>query len=420
MSERLKARNSNEIFQREYLIGDRWVRVYDKNLPNGMRVGVRVDITKEKQEKAELKKLSHALEQSPSMIFITDVEGYIEYVNPMFTTLSGYAADEVIGKNPRLLKSGETPPGIYADLWRTIKSGHEWRGELKDRHKDGSMFWASAMISPVKNEDGKITNFVSMHEDITQRKNTELRERQAKEQAELASRAKSELMANMSHELRTPLNAIIGFSSTMQSETFGSLNEKYLEYANDINHSGEHLLELINDILDVSAIEAGKLELQEADLDVGKVIDATIHMIKTRAAEGGIRLTINADDGFPILHADKRRLMQILLNLLSNAVKFTPADGEVSLTAVLDSENAYVFTVSDTGIGMDEEDLTKAMSAFGQVDSGLNRKNEGTGLGLPLTRGLVELHGGTIDVESVKSRGTTVTVRFPPERTVGS
>ena len=204
MSERLKARNSNEIFQKEYLIGDRWVRVYDKNLPNGMRVGVRVDITNEKREEAELKKLSHALEQSPSMIFITDVEGYIEYVNSMFTTLSGYAADEVIGKNLRLLKSGETPPGIYADLWRTIKSGHEWRGELKDRRKDGSMFWAYATISPVKNGNGEITNFVSMHEDITQRKSTELREHQAKEQAELASRAKSELMANMSHVWTAP------------------------------------------------------------------------------------------------------------------------------------------------------------------------------------------------------------------------
>ena len=235
-----------------------------------------------------------------------------------------------------------------------------------------------------------------------------------------ANLAKSELLANMSHELRTPLNAIIGFSSTMKSETFGPLGEKYMEYANDINSSGEHLLELITDILDVSAIEASKLELQEENLDIGKVVEATMHMVKERAHEGNIHLTGNADDGLPKLHADKRRLMQILLNLLSNAIKFTPPDGEVSLTASLDSGDAHVFTVKDSGIGMDEEELVQAMSEFGQVDSGLGRKYEGTGLGLPLTQGLVELHGGTFEIDSEKGKGTTVTVRFPPERTMAS
>ena len=205
---------------------DVWMRVngmphFDKS---GKFKGYRctgTDITKERQEEQELRKLSHALEQSPSMIFITDVEGNIEYINPMFTKISGYTADEVMGKNPRILKSGETPTDVYADLWRTIKSGHDWRGELKDQRKDDSTFWAYAIISPVKNEKGEITNFISMHEDITQRKEIEIREYKAKKQAETANRAKSELLANMSHELRTPLNAIIGFSDTMKMETFG-------------------------------------------------------------------------------------------------------------------------------------------------------------------------------------------------------
>jgi len=244
--------------------------------------------------------------------------------------------------------------------------------------------------------------------------------RSALEQAETATRAKSEFLANMSHELRTPLNAIIGFSGTMKSETFGPLGEKYKEYANDIHNSGGHLLELINDILDVSAIEVGKVELDEENLDVGKVVEATMNMVKGRATEGNIHLTSNTGDGLPMLHADKRRLMQILLNLLSNAVKFTPPDGEVALTASLDRGDAHVFTVRDTGVGMDEKELAKAMSEFSQVDSGLDRKQEGTGLGLPLTQGLVELHGGTIEIECEKGRGTTVTVRFPPERTVTS
>lgn len=241
-----------------------------------------------------------------------------------------------------------------------------------------------------------------------------------KEKAVVASRTKSDLMANMSHELRTPLNAIIGFSSMMKSETFGSLNEKYKQYANDINISGEHLLDLINDILDASAIEAGKLKLVEENIDVGKVFEETLRMINDYADEGNIRLTCNTNDGLPEIRADKRRLIQILLNLLSNAIKFTPPSGEVSIIASLDGAGAHVFTVTDTGIGMDEEELVKAMSKFGQVDSSLSRKHEGTGLGLPLAKGLVELHDGSFEIKSEKGKGTTVTVLFPPERTVVS
>jgi len=241
----------------------------------------------------------------------------------------------------------------------------------------------------------------------------------ARDKAQYATRAKSEFLANMSHELRTPLNAIIGFSTMMETQLFGALDEKYISYANNINRSGEHLLELINDILDVSAIEAGKLDLDEEDLNAGKIVAATVSMIGGRANVENIILTSTIANNLPMLRADRRRIMQILLNLLSNAVKFTPADGRVEIAVSLDDQNRHVFTVIDTGIGMSPHELTKALTKFGQVDGGLNRKKDGTGLGLPLTQGLVELHGGTLKVDSKKGEGTSATVRFPQSRTIG-
>ena len=372
-----------------------------------------------RQDEETVRKLSSVVDQSPSMVFITDTDGIIEYINPKFTEIIGYSAEEAIGQNPRLLKTEDTPPEVHADLWRTIKSGGEWRHEIKDKCKDGKEFWAYATIAPIHSTEGKITHYVAVHENITERKKAELAIKTAKERAEVANRAKTDLMANMSHELRTPLNAIIGFSGVIKEEVFGPLgHEKYREYIDDISSSGQHLLELINDILDVSAIEADRLELNEENLDVGNVVETTIHMVIGRADQRDVHLTSNIDDGLPMLYADKRRLMQILLNLLSNAIKFTSHDGTVALTASLDGGNAHVFTVTDTGIGMDEGEQIKAMSNFGQVDSGLARQQEGTGLGLPLTQRLVELHGGTLGIESEKGKGTTVTVKFPPERSI--
>jgi len=378
-----------------------------------------IDISESKKAQENIQKLSLAVEQSPSMVFITDVAGNIEYINKMFTKLSGYTVDEVIGETPRILKSGDAPADLYTNLWRTIKSGREWRGELKDRHKDGSTFWAYASISPVKNETGDITHFISMHEDITKRKEIEIREHKAKEEAEMASRAKSELLANMSHELRTPLNAIIGFSETMKHETFGPVgSDKNLEYLDDIHYSGQHLLELINDILDVSAIEAGALELYEESINLTDVVNTSVRLIRSRADNGQVSVTSTIDPEIPMIYADARRIKQVFLNLLSNAVKFTPADGEVTVSAQLNDDGSLAVAVADSGIGMDKEEVTKALSAFGLVDSGLDRRHEGSGLGLPLTKGLMELHSGTMEIESEKGHGSLIMVTFPKERVI--
>jgi signal transduction histidine kinase len=239
----------------------------------------------------------------------------------------------------------------------------------------------------------------------------------AKEEAESASRAKSEFLANMSHELRTPLNAIIGFSEIIKTRKFGPSSERYPDYAGDIFNSGTHLLALINDILNLSKLEAGRFTLQEEDIDLASTVEACISLIEMQAQQSGIRLSVSLDNRVHSIRADDRRLRQVLINLLSNAVKFTPAGGQVRV-ASFQKNGGLAIAVSDTGIGMAPEDIPKVMAPFGQVESKVRRKQEGTGLGLPLAKQLVELHGGTFVIESRINVGTTVTFVLPPKRII--
>ncbi len=230
---------------------------------------------------------------------------------------------------------------------------------------------------------------------------------------------KSDFLANMSHELRTPLNAIIGFSDSMMEETFGSVgSDKNREYLEDIYQSGRHLLGLINDILDVSAIEAGALELEEENVNLTEVANDSVRLIRSHSDKGQVSVTSTINPEIPLIYADARRVKQVFLNLLNNSVKFTMESGEIIIGAQLNDDGSLAVTVADTGIGMNNEGVIKALSAFGQVDSGLDRKHEGSGLGLPLTKGLMELHGGTLEIKSKKGRGTTITVTFPNESVI--
>ena len=243
--------------------------------------------------------------------------------------------------------------------------------------------------------------------------------RLAKESAESASHAKSEFLAHMSHELRTPLNAIIGFSEIIKNRKFGPVSDRYPVYAGDIHSSGTHLLSLINDILNLSKLEAGQFVLQEEDVDLPGLVDACLNVIETQAQASKIMLSVSLDNTVRWIRADERRLRQVLINLLSNAVKFTPEGGQVRVSSTR-RNGGLAISVSDTGAGMAAEDIPKAMTPFGQIDSKVRRKLEGTGLGLPLAKQLAELHGATFSIESKIGAGTTVTIVLPPGRILGS
>ncbi|MBT3927774.1 MAG: hypothetical protein HOF33_12395 [Rhodospirillaceae bacterium] len=268
-------------------------------------------------------------------------------------------------------------------------------------------------------EDRVAERTATLEREVQERLRAENEMRAMKEQAELANRNKTEFLANISHELRTPLNAIIGFSEMIVGKNFGPVGSpKYLEYAQDINASGEHLLGVINEILDMSKIEAGEVGLSEENVDVKAAIHVCIGLVKARAEEGGVRVDDTTEPSLPALYADKRKFKQIMINLLSNAVKFTEAGGRVTVNAWASAQEGFAVEIVDTGIGIVTEDIPKVMSSFGQVDGGLSRKFEGTGLGLPLARALAELHGGVLELESEIGVGTTVTIHFPKERIV--
>ena len=255
----------------------------------------------------------------------------------------------------------------------------------------------------------------------TSRTAAELRENQArlliaKEAAEGANRAKSEFLANMSHELRTPLNAVIGFSSVMHDQSFGPLSERYVEYSKLIHDSGAHLLSIINNVLDLAKADANRQTLREDDVNIAEVASFTATIIQEMAQKAEVAFGMEVEPGLPRFFADATRLQQILINLLSNAIKFTPPNGRVDLKVARTETGELMLRVADTGIGIAADKIEVALSPFGQVDNSLARKHDGVGLGLPITKHLIELHGGTLKIESEVGRGTVVTVTLPKTR----
>jgi len=351
------------------------------------------------------------LSNLPDVFYRTDAEGIITMISPSTLEAIGYTPDEMIGKP---MADFYHHPGDREKIVKALTDGggKAHHVEAAFRAKDGTPIWVSTNAYIRFDNAMQPLGIEGIARNISERKDME-------KNIENMNRAKSEFLANMSHELRTPLNAILGFSQIMEGELFGKLNKKYREYTNDINESALHLLDLINDVLDMSTIEAKEFALNEEHIDLQSSLHTVRTMIDVEANKKSQNITASITPSDLKLHADGRLIKQIMGNLLSNAVKFTPQDGEIEIGIKLDQRGGLAFAVRDTGIGIAEQDIPKVLEPFGQIKKNkLHHSHKGTGLGLPITKQLAELHGGALSIESQAGRGTTVTVTFPPERTV--
>ena len=352
-------------------------------------------------------------ELSPDVITLSrTADGKFQFVNEAFLETMGYRREEVIGRTSANLNLWKDPARRRELLEKLKAEGSVQNFECQVRRSDGRILDIAMSVTtlPYKGEDFVL--FIGR--DMTEYKRQQRELRRSKEAAEAANRTKSEFLANISHELRTPLNAIIGFSELMIAEALGPLgHEQYRGYCGDILDAGRHLLAIINDILDLSKLEAGRLSVAREPVLVGEIIEPCLRLIRDRAGKAGLELHLEPIASDLAVLGDIRRLRQILLNLLSNAVKFTPAGGRVTVGATAKGRRQVRIFVSDTGIGMSEDELEKALTPFGQIDSSLARRYEGAGLGLPLVKALVEMQDGRFHLETARGQGTTAVVVLP-------
>jgi PAS domain S-box-containing protein len=404
-----------------------WVQIQEQRVADGGTLRIMRDITANKQRELQFADLAQrnavlasTVASVTSGIVICDAAAAdqpIVFVNAAFTRITGYSAAESMGRNCRFLQGRDTDRDTVERMRRAIATGRAITVTIRNYRKDGKTFWNEIHISPLRSESGQLLHFVGIIQDVTNRIRTEENLREAKNQAEVASRAKSEFVASVSHELRTPLNAILGFSEVMQLEIFGSLGApQYRTYAKDIHASGRLLLDIINDILDISKIEAGRMELFPETVAVGEAVDYCLRLVSGRAQTSGVALRSDIPEALPSLRVDPRAIRQILNNLLTNAVKFTPKDGTITVTAHPSGSDWVDIAVADTGIGIAARDIPKVLEPFGQADNPLSRRQQGTGLGLPIVKALVEMSGGTFTLGSQPGQGTTVTIRLPVAR----
>jgi signal transduction histidine kinase len=419
--DRLARHNAPHFAMEERKIGERWFQVSERRTHDGGTVVLHTEITGVKRREPELAEktalLSATLDHMEQGLLVLDADRHIKIWNERWLELMDLPRALVdVGRPFAPLMRFAAARGDYGP--GEIEALVAQEIELFNRHERRLTLvrTTGARVVEVRRAMMPDGSMLITYADITEEKRVEADLRRAKDEAELASRSKTEFLANMSHELRTPLNAIIGFSDILMGQIFGPLgDQRYGDYARDIRDSGLHLLTLINDVLDVSKVEFGKVELIEEAVDIVVIAASCARLMRDRADTAGIRLVQDLASDLPLLQGDSRRLKQILLNLLSNAVKFTPSGGRVAIRAAAGADG-FRLTIEDTGIGIAKQDLDKAMRPFGQIDSRLARKYQGTGLGLPLARSMAELHGGRLEIDSTPGHGTVATLWLPAHR----
>ena len=360
----------------------------------------------------ELARLSRAVEQSPVSIVLTDLNGNIEYANPKCLEITGYSLEEVIGQNPRVFKSGEKDSIEYKDLWQSISSGKEWKGEFHNKKKSGELFWELASISPVKNKDGEIISYLAVKEDITERKSMVDELITAKEEAEEINRIKSNFFSNMSHELRTPLVGIIGYSEMLLDEI---KNNNQKEFVKSILESGNRLLKTLNTILNISRLEAEKVKPQLQMLNICDEVTYAVDSNQNSALSKKLNLTVSDCDKEIYCEIDKKIFRVIINSIINNAIKYTD-NGSVSVSIrskLKESKEFVVIDISDTGIGISPENYKIIFEEFRQGSEGLSRSFEGVGLGLTIAQKYVRLLNGDIAVSSELGKGSVFSIELP-------
>ncbi len=393
------------------LLGGVGIRLAWRSLRNG--------VAAERQLALSEQRFRDFAEVASDWFWETNSDGRLTYVSGRAVDGNAGDAGSYIGKTLLELCRGDPAEEKWQRHLATLAARRNFRdlSYSTARPDGGEQFW-SISGTPVYDHAGGFIGYRGTGSDISREVLAQRSLRHSKEQAETASRAKSEFLANMSHELRTPLNAILGFAEIIRDRLLGPVADRYAEYAQDIHSSGTHLLGIINDILDLSKVEAGRIDLVEEIVDVQGIVRSVVLLLRERVATAELALKVELPDPVLLIRADERKLKQVLMNLLSNAVKFTPPGGEIRVGVRVESERGLVIEVRDNGIGIAAEDIARALSPFGQVDSRLSRRYEGTGLGLPLARALTELHGGVLELDSAPGRGTAVRIVLPPDRLV--
>lgn len=373
--------------------------------------GVIQDISKEKKDEVQIKKLYRAIEQSNLSVVITDFKGIIEYVNPKFEEVTGYTSAEAIGINPRILKSGKQNSKFYEDLWDTVKSGNIWSGEFHNKKKNGELFWESSTISPVKDDNGTVTNYVAVKEDITLKKEIEEELINAKERAETSDRMKSEFISQMSHEIRTPINIILSFIELMKDDLKEKVSDEEFENLDIMHIAGKRLIRTVESIMNFSEINSGNYDPIFVELDLYEdILKNMYHEYQGFAKEKFLNFTLLNGVMHNPIKADKYSISQIFSHLADNSIKYTEKGNiEISLTS---SDGKLGVKISDTGIGISDKFLSNIFEPFTQEDHGYSRKYEGNGIGLALVKKYCDLNNIDIEINSIKNEGTTVQLRF--------